>query len=283
MIRQELVEYIKVQLQKGQNKEEIKVVLTNAGWQAQDIEDGFKIAESNMPMSQSAQQTVAPSFRTAGGVTGQDIKTFSIGEALSFGFNTWKNNIGLFAVIMIVMSLIYVSPEVLGYLLKLPSDSGNILDLIKLIIGIVLMVIEMGFIKILLKLQENQKPDFADLFSQSQFSLILNFFIVSFVYSLAYGFGLILFIVPGIIMYVQFQFVKYIVIDKRLSLNSFHVSKLITKGVKWNLLFFNIIFLVINFIGLLFLGLGLLITVPITMLAEAYIYRKLLAQTQIIE
>lgn len=277
MIKQELVEYIKAQLQKGQNKEEIKLSLVNAGWQAQDIEDGFKVSESNIPMSQSA----VPFSSNNSGVTSQGIKSFSISEALSFGFNTWKNNLGFFAIIMIVMSLVYVSPEVLGYLLKLPSDSGNILDLIKLIIGIVLMVIEMGFIKILLKLQENQKPDFADLFSQSQFSLILNFFIVSFVYSLAYGFGLILFIIPGIIMYVQFQFAKYVVIDKGLSLNSFHVSKLITKGVKWNLLFFNIIFLVINFIGFLFLEIGLFVTIPITMLAETYIYRKLLAQTAI--
>lgn len=33
MVKQELVEYIKKQLQNGKNKEEIKTALVGAGWQ----------------------------------------------------------------------------------------------------------------------------------------------------------------------------------------------------------------------------------------------------------
>lgn len=237
MIKQELVDYIKAQLQKGQNKEEIKTALVNAGWQVQDIEYGFKVTESNIPMPQSTM----PFSSDNSAVAGQGIKSFSISEALSFGFNTWKNNLGLFAVVMLVALLVYTLPEIIGSLTGLSSDNL----LLRITTRILTLIIGMGLIKILLKLHDNQKTDFTDLFSQ--ISLIFGFFIVSGFYSLAIGIALVFFIVPGIIVYIEFQFAKYAVIDKRLGLKAFNVSRQITKGVKWNLFFFNIIFFLLIF------------------------------------
>lgn len=273
MAKQELIEYIKKQTAQGRDKEEIKNALTNAGWQAQDIEEGFKVVELNIPMSQSAEQISG----TVGSAANQGVKSFSISEALSFGFNTWKNNLGLFVIVILAAILVYVLPGLVGRLIGLSPNNF----LIRILTGILSLIIGMGFIKILLKLHDNQKTDFMDLFSQ--ISLILNFFIVSALSNLAVGIALVFFIVPGIIVYIEFQFVKYAVIDKRLGLKAFNVSRQLAKGVKWNLFLFNLTFLAINFVGYIFLGIGLLITLPVTMLAEAYIYRKLLAQTAGVE
>jgi uncharacterized membrane protein len=49
-----------------------------------------------------------------------------------------------------------------------------------------------------------------------------------------------------------------------------------TRGNTWNLFFFGILIGLINILGLLCLVVGLFITVPLSMLASAFIYRKLL-------
>lgn len=51
MINQDIVGYIKDQLQKNQDKEEIKNALTSAGWQVADIDEAFKYAESGIPLA----------------------------------------------------------------------------------------------------------------------------------------------------------------------------------------------------------------------------------------
>lgn len=62
MITRELINYIKQSLAQGQPKEQIKSVLLEQGWQAEDIEQGFKEsgfgAESSAP-SQSGPETKA--------------------------------------------------------------------------------------------------------------------------------------------------------------------------------------------------------------------------------
>lgn len=51
MIRPDLVEYVKSQVAKGRNIEEIRNLLSGAGWQAQDIEDAIKAASgSDIPL-----------------------------------------------------------------------------------------------------------------------------------------------------------------------------------------------------------------------------------------
>lgn len=45
MITQELIDYIKEQLNEGIDKEEIKKALLDVGWQIEDIEEGFRLLE----------------------------------------------------------------------------------------------------------------------------------------------------------------------------------------------------------------------------------------------
>lgn len=62
MINQQLLDYIKQQLQQGVSREEIKRSLMANGWQAQDIEEGFNnIDIPNIPTTYSAAPVVASS------------------------------------------------------------------------------------------------------------------------------------------------------------------------------------------------------------------------------
>ena len=87
--------------------------------------------------------------------------------------------------------------------------------------------------------------------------------------------GLILFIIPGIIFAIKLQFVDYLIVDKKMGIDSLSKSWNMTKGVKWNLFLLWILIALINIAGALLLLVGLFITVPLSVVATAYVYRKL--------
>ena len=56
---------------------------------------------------------------------------------------------------------------------------------------------------------------------------------------------------------------------------SLRESAEMTHGIKWHLLGFFIIILLLNIVGALLLLVGLLVSVPVTMIAYAHVYQKL--------
>ena len=59
-------------------------------------------------------------------------------------------------------------------------------------------------------------------------------------------------------------------------------SSAITRGVKWDLFIFGIMFFGLNILGVLCLLVGLFVSIPVSALAVAFVYRKLLSQTEVI-
>ena len=100
--------------------------------------------------------------------------------------------------------------------------------------------------------------------------------LVSLVKTVAVIVGLILFIVPGIIIGIKLQFASYLVVDKNMGVvDALNKSSEMTKGIKMNLFLFGILLFLINVLGFLALIVGLLVTIPLSMVATAYVYRKL--------
>ena len=82
---------------------------------------------------------------------------------------------------------------------------------------------------------------------------------------------------PGIIWSLKYAFVRYFIVDKGLSIKeAFLESSKITSGSKWNIFWLSILIAIINILGALAFGVGLLLSIPITIMAYAYVYRKLL-------
>ena len=92
--------------------------------------------------------------------------------------------------------------------------------------------------------------------------------------------GFILLIVPGCIWLMQFYMSTYVVIDRGAEpIRALKTSSAITYGAKWDLGLFTTVVALLNIGGLIAFGIGIMITLPVTMLATAHIYRTLLAQT----
>ena len=90
--------------------------------------------------------------------------------------------------------------------------------------------------------------------------------------------GTLLLIIPGIIWAVKFQFYGYFIVDEQAGpVEALIKSSMITEGAKWDLFIFGFCIGVINMLGALMLIVGLFATIPTTMVALAYVYRRLVA------
>ena len=179
---------------------------------------------------------------------------------------------------LIVVGLISYGPNIIAELLK---EDAPILSIIITIASRVLeLIIGMGWIKIALKFCDNEKGKFADLFSC--YPLFFKYLFGSILYGLIVLVGIILLIIPGIIWGIKFQFFSYFIIDKGCGpIEALKRSSVITRGAKWNLFLFGLLLVVINLLGAFCLLIGLFATIPTTMVASAFVYRKLLVQTEI--
>jgi len=202
------------------------------------------------------------------------IKKFSIKESLSFGWGIMKSNFWFFVGLLLIIwgiSLVY------GIIEDQIREQRALSLIINLAFFVLNMIITMGAIKIALKFHDGQRGKIADLFSC--FRLFSKYILASIVYGLIVLGGLILLIVPGIIWAIKFQFFGYLIVDKELGpIEALKQSAKITKDAKWTLFLFGLLLGLINFLGALALLVGLFATVPTTMMARAFVYRKLLGQ-----
>jgi uncharacterized membrane protein len=208
-------------------------------------------------------------------------KSFYKGEALKFGWNMIKNNLIFFIGLFIIDGLVY---KVLETISNSTKETVPVFSFIIDIVSIIMqLVIQMGLIKIALRIYDKEKCELTDVFSDllSCLPLILKYLSALILYILIVLFGLILLIVPGLVWSLKFSFFAYFIVDKELGpIEAFKKSSLITEGVKEELFLFWLLILVINLVGLLLFFVGLFLTLPITIIAIGYVYRRLLYQTE---
>lgn len=200
---------------------------------------------------------------------------FSKKEAISFGFELAKENLFFFVILFIIVMFISGAISALSSLFRHEPAFGFVLWLLQTIVN---LVIGIGLINITLKLLDNKKSKYKDLF---YYKPIVNYFLASLVEGLIVIGGLILLIIPGIFFALRLQFTCYLIVDKNLGpVEAVKTSWKITKGNAWNLFFLGILLGLINILGLLCLIVGLFVTVPLTMLATTFVYRKLLSASK---
>jgi uncharacterized membrane protein len=190
-------------------------------------------------------------------------------EALLKGWELTKKNFWFLAGILVFTWAISLLPEIFKR-----ADNDPIEFLAGIAVWVLLVIIEIGVIKIFLKMIDGREFSFKDLFNYT--NLFFNYLFTYILYSLIILGGLILLIVPGIIWAIKYCFSTYLAIDKKMKpLDAIKKSGEMTQGIKWELFLFWLIMLGLNILGALLLMVGLIVTVPVTGLAFIYIYRKL--------
>ncbi len=199
-------------------------------------------------------------------------QNFTIGEVVRYGWDTTMKNLGFLIAVMVVSFAITGIPNAIAQ--GLTKDHALLAAPFSLVAAVLQIIIEIGLIKIALKIHDGQKPEFGDLFSGiNQF---FRFLLGSILVGLIVLGGLILLIVPGIIWALKYQFILYFIVDKQCGvMEALHKSGEITQGKKWDLFLLALALLGVNLLGMCACFVGLLISIPVTFMALVYVYRKL--------
>ena len=201
------------------------------------------------------------------------VKRFSKREAIVFGWQTTRANLGLFIVYLLLSAL---AGSFFGGFAGLFQKRLPVFSLI-FNIGYIFLTFAINIvgIKIALKFCDNDEREITQVISFTP-SLFLKFAGGYILYSLLVALGFILLILPGVFWMVKYQYVIYFLADKDMEIGeAFKNSAETTNGAKWELFAFLILLSLINLAGVICLLVGLLVTIPVTMVAMAFVYRKL--------
>jgi len=206
------------------------------------------------------------------------MEKFSKKEAVKFGWEIAKKKIKFFIPPLI---LVFGSSFLFDYLSDLAKKESFLISFLLTIVGFALSIIfSLGLIKISLEICDGKEPKISDLFSQ--YRLFFRFLFASILKSLICLFGFILLIIPGIILSIRLSFFDYLIVDKNSRIvESLKKSWEITKDNTWNLFLLYLLLGLINLLGFFALIIGLFWSIPTTMIAEAFVYRKLSSELKV--
>lgn len=198
-----------------------------------------------------------------------------LSEAIRFGWNTVQQH---FPFLILTIFVAAIVPLIISWGGDEVFDRRGQQFLIELISWVVSATLELGLFRIYLRFRDGEKPIFENLFDGlARAHVWIGAFIIM---AVAIGMGLILLIVPGIIMMLRLSLAGFVLVDERIGpIDAIQRSWDITRGRTMDLLIFFIVLLGLNILGAACLVVGLLVTVPISGLAMAYIYRELKPKT----
>lgn len=205
-------------------------------------------------------------------------KSFSVGECFSVGWARFKKHawflVGITLGFYVLMFLFaHLIDNVYGGI----EPSRSSLDLLS---NILFYWLYFGMTVVVLKIIDDQPYELSDLFVFDK--QVIFYLVGALLYGLMVGIGFLLLIVPGVYLAIRYGLFWYAIVDGRKGIvDAFKESARITDGVKWNLLVFAFASIGVIVLGVLCLGVGLLVAVPVVMLATAHLYRVLLAQSTI--
>jgi uncharacterized membrane protein len=171
-------------------------------------------------------------------------KIFEPFDPIRFGWNTLKGDMKFFAMLMIIVAVLYNISDVIPigiFSNDLPSARASDLEVLAIALAIIYLliyqVVELGLLGIALEFRDGQPYKIEDLFKNLQ--LFPRFFVATIIYGLMVSVGLLLLIVPGVYLAIKYQFYGYLIIDKGMgAIEALRESARITEGAKKDILVF---------------------------------------------
>jgi thioredoxin 1 len=231
-------------------------------------------------------------------------KYLSFGEALGFGWDTVKSNLGFAAAAALIAFLLPLPAEMLGQFARFLPSPVSPEKLVALAVAATLIktIVWIGFTRIALSFCDGQRPSLQMLIDPS--GCLIRCIATSILYSLCVAgvfiaciaplvllptlsaaavFAVPMFVAGGVAatyFTLKFSLCYFFVIDRQLGpIDALRASSRTTLGAKWQLLLFGLVCGLVNLAGFLCFIVGLLVTVPLVMIAMAHAYRQLAVQT----
>ncbi len=174
-------------------------------------------------------------------------KVFEPMDPINFGWNTLKNNLRFFIILMAIIGvsrylLDFISTSVFSNAAP-PQKLGYVILFFSiLVIPLINLLFEAGLLKIALHFHDGKVPQIQDLFNG--YPLLLKYVVATILYGLMVIIGLIFLVVPGIYLALKYQFYGYVIVDKGIGpIGALKESGRLTQGAKKDLFMFWLILL----------------------------------------
>jgi uncharacterized membrane protein len=198
-------------------------------------------------------------------------KLVNIGDAVRFGWETFGRNVAF--LLAVYIAAMVISVDISGAT-EMEMVSGPAEFVLYILQALASAVLEMGLIAIAIQFVDGHKPEFGDLFNRVH--LVIKYIAAQIVVGLMIMAGLILFIFPGIYLAIRFSFFGYFIVTEECGpLDALQKTWDLTKGHTLDLLVFYLAVIGINILGLMAFVVGIFVTLPITSLATAVVFRRL--------
>lgn len=199
-----------------------------------------------------------------------------IRQSLEFGWKVFRDNVFFFLVMMLILG---VPAAMMGVMVRdMPWLSVPVLFL-RGTAWLWRVISAMAVIIVSLSYCDRNSFDIRQI--EGMKPLFIPYLLGSVLFSVMIGVGMILLVVPGVYLAVRYQFMPYLIIDKGMQpMDALKAAGELTKGSWLDLFLFLFSIVGINFLGALLFGLGLLITVPVTFVAHARVYRSFMPAGQ---
>lgn len=163
-------------------------------------------------------------------------------------------------------------------LMELATSNFFSLLISGLVLGLFFIGLDLGFKKVALALHDRDESSVRDMFSC--FALAPKAFVAWVLYFVMVMVGWMVFVLPGFIALIRFAFFPYFIIDKHVGpIAALKMSWEVTRNHVWDMFAFWVAIKVIVYIGFMS-WFGIILTWPLSTLAYAYFYRKLVADSK---
>ncbi len=196
------------------------------------------------------------------------LPTFSISEALSFGWKKTIENVWFlagFTLAVLILSFAFDRVDG-GWLATFFFRTLNVL--LSYLATFVL-------VKISLQIYKGEKPTVKDIF-EIDFHLFLLYLIAILASTILAVIGFMFLVIPGIYIMIRLSLFHFALIEDKLRpIAALKKSLDVTRYTFWRMLLLTLALGLINIAGIIVFGVGLLVTVPMSILTLAYVYEKL--------
>lgn len=196
------------------------------------------------------------------------INTFSIKEAITYGWETTKKHFWLVVGFSFVFELVLIIVQNL----RKNFFGGHLLFMVvSIAVG---TLIEIGYYQSLLRITRGETPVIKDMFQPGD--IYWDFLLTRIFVGVIVIVGFVLLIIPGLYFAMKYFFWSFVSIEKKTKPKETLVqSALLTKDIKGHLFLFALCLIGINILGAICLGVGTLVSIPVSIFAVIFVYQKL--------
>jgi uncharacterized membrane protein len=219
---------------------------------------------------------------------------FSVGNAFGYGWNKFKANLGPILLAALVLLAVLVVIQILQAVMTGGSETiefnpdtgefeggssgmlgGSILATVffGLLSQLAILIIQSGIVKGALDITKGKRVSLGEMFSGIDFVQVI---VASLILAVATMIGFVLCILPGIAVMFFTAFTLYFIIDKGMpAIEAIKASVSFVMANAGTLIVFFLACLAAYIVGALLCGVGLLVAIPVVVIAQAYAFRTL--------